>query len=136
MLNKVIVAGRLGADPEMRQTQSGTPVATVNLAVDRDFKDKSGNRETDWVPVVAWDKEAEFLSNFFTKGRVAIVEGRLQVRNWTDKDGGKRTTTEVIAKNIYFGDSKSEGKAPAPTLGKTSGSDFGDISDDDGELPF
>ena len=135
MLNKVIIAGRLGADPEMRQTQTGTPVATVNLAVDRDFKDKSGNRETDWIPVVAWDKKAEFLSNFFTKGRVAIVEGRLQVRSWTDKDGGKRTTTEVIAENIYFGDSKSEGKAIASATAKPVDASA-DYPDDDGDLPF
>ena len=109
MLNHIVIMGRLARDPELRRTQTGTPVASFRLAVDRDFKDKStGERSTDWIDVVAWRQTAEFVSRFFTKGRMAVVEGRLQMRDWTDKDGNKRTSAEVVAENVYFGDSKRD----------------------------
>lgn len=110
MLNKIIIMGRLGKDPELRHTQQGTPVASFSLAVDRDFKDKStGERVTDWIDVVAWRQTGEFVSRYFTKGRMAVVEGRLQMRDWTDREGNKRRSAEVVADNVYFGDSKKDG---------------------------
>lgn len=109
MLNKIILMGRLGKDPELRTTPAGVPVASMTLAVDRDFKDKeTGEKATDWFDVVVWRNTAEFVAKHFTKGRVAIVEGRLQMRDWTDKDGNKRRSAEVVADNVYFGDSKRE----------------------------
>ena len=100
MLNKIFLMGRLARDPELRRTQSGTPVVSFRLAVDRDFKDKAtGERSTDWIDVVAWRQTAEFVSRYFTKGRMAVVEGRLQMRDWTDKEGNKRTSAEVVADN-------------------------------------
>ena len=162
MLNRIVIMGRLGRDPEVRYTQAGRPVASFSLAVDRDFKDKaSGERATDWIPVVAWEARAKFVQQYFHKGQLAVVEGRLQIRDWTDKDGGKRRSAEVIADQVYFGDSKrdSDGggysnagyasgggysggyaapSAPAPSgYGAPSGGDqFAELSDDDGELPF
>jgi len=155
MLNKIFIMGRLTRDPELRRTQTGTPVASFTLAVDRDFKDKStGERSTDFIDVVAWRQTAEFVSRYFTKGRMAVVEGRLQIRDWTDKEGGKRRTAEVIADNIYFGDSKRDGdggsyasgfsQAGHPASAAPSGygaphgeiDQFAELSDDDGELPF
>lgn len=110
MLNHIVIMGRLARDPELRHTQAGIPVATFRLAVDRDFKDKTtGERATDWIDVVAWRGTGEFVCRYFTKGRMAVVDGRLQMREWTDKEGNKRTTAEVIADNVYFGDSKREG---------------------------
>lgn len=130
MLNKIIIMGRLTRDPEMRHTQTGTAVTSFTMAVDRDFKSQSGEKETDFIDVVVWGKTAEFAANYFTKGRMAIVEGRLQVRNWQDKDGNKRKTSEVVADRMYFGDSKQEDKKqPAPA------DDFCEI-EDDGDLPF
>nr|DAL56698.1 MAG TPA_asm: Single strand binding protein [Caudoviricetes sp.] len=130
MLNKIIIMGRLTRDPEMRHTQTGTAVASLTLACDLDFKPQNGEKETDFIDVVVWGKTAGFAANYFTKGRMAIVEGRLQVRNWQDKDGNKRKTTEVVADRMYFGDSKQEGKKqPAPA------DDFSEI-EDDGDLPF
>jgi len=108
MLNKIILMGRLTRDPELRRTNSGTAVASFNIAVDRDFKSQDGEKETDFIDVVVWRSTAEFVSKYFTKGRMAVVEGRLQIRDWTDKDGGKRRTAEVIADNVYFGDTKKE----------------------------
>ncbi len=109
MLNHIVIMGRLARDPELRRTQSGIPVASFRLAVDRDFKDKTtGERATDWIDVVAWRQTGEFVSRYFTKGRMAVVEGRLQMRDWTDKDGNKRTSAEVVADNVYFGDSKRD----------------------------
>ena len=103
MLNKIFLMGRLARDPELRRTQTGTPVASFRLAVDRDFKDRNtGERATDWIDVVAWRQTAEFVSRYFTKGRMAVVEGRLQIRDWTDKDGNKRTTAEVVADQVYL----------------------------------
>lgn len=134
MLNKIIIMGRLTRDPEMRHTQTGTAVASLTLACDRDFKPQNGEKETDFIDVVVWGKTAEFAANYFTKGRMAIVDGRLQVRNWQDKDGNKRKTAEVVADRMYFGDSKQEikpdsKKQPAPA------DDFAEI-EDDGDLPF
>ena len=110
MLNHIVIMGRLARDPELRRTQSGVPVASFRLAVDRDFKDKNtGERGTDWIDVVAWRATGEFVSRYFTKGRMAVVEGRLQMRDWTDKEGNKRTSAEVVADNVYFGDSRRDG---------------------------
>ena len=161
MLNRIILMGRLTRDPELRHTQTGTPVASFSLAVDRDFKDKqTGEKATDFIDIVAWRQTAEFVSRFFTKGRMAVVEGRLQIRDWTDKEGGKRRSAEVVADNVYFGDSKRDAEAggysapanrapggyapppaPAPSTGYAApagpaGNEFGDLADDDGELPF
>lgn len=110
MLNKIMIMGRLTRNPELRHTQTGTPVAKLSLAVERDFKDKqTGTRAADFIEVVAWRGEGEFVSRYFTKGRMAVVEGRLQMRDWTDKDGVKHRIAEVIAENVYFGDSKRDG---------------------------
>ena len=108
MLNKIFIMGRLTRDPELRRTQSGTAVTSFTLAVDRDFKSQSGEKETDFIDVVAWRSTAEFAAKYFTKGRMAIVEGRLQIRPWTDKEGNSRRSAEVVADNIYFGDSKRD----------------------------
>ncbi len=112
MLNRIILMGRLTRDPELRHTQTGTAVASFTLAVDRDFKDRnSGERATDFIDVVAWRQTGEFVSRYFTKGRMAVVEGRLQMRDWTDKDGNKRRSAEVVADNVYFGDSKRDAES-------------------------
>lgn len=104
MLNKIVLMGRLTRDPELRRTQSGTAVTSFTLAVDRDFKNQSGEKETDFIDVVAWRQTAEFVCNYFSKGRMAVAEGRLQFRDWTDKDGNKRRNAEIIVSNVYFGD--------------------------------
>ena len=137
MLNKIFIMGRLTADPELRRTQSGTPVASFSLAVDRDFKDKStGERITDFIDVVAWRQTGEFVSRYFTKGRMAVVEGRLQNRNWTDRDGNKRTTNEIVADQVYFGDSKKdETKATAEEINAMYAG-FEALSGEDSGLPF
>ena len=152
MLNKIILMGRLTRDPELRRTGSGTAVTSFSLAVDRDFKSQSGEKETDFIDVVAWRSTAEFVAKYFTKGRMAVVEGRLQIREWKDKDGNNRRSAEVIAENIYFGDSKRDGAsdfAPAygaPDRGYSSpvggyaapmgGADhFAEIDEEDGDLP-
>ena len=148
MLNKIILMGRLTRDPELRRTGSGTAVTSFSLAVDRDFKSQNGEKETDFIDIVAWRSTAEFVSKYFTKGRMAVVEGRLQIRDWTDRDGGKRRTAEVVADNVYFGDSRRDSadggyapsySAPAPSRSNppVSGhSDFAEIGEEDGELPF
>ncbi len=146
MLNHIVVMGRLTRDPELRHTQSGTPVASFSLAVDRDFSSREGGeRQTDFIDVVAWRNTAEFISKYFTKGRMAIVSGRLQIRDWVDREGGKRRSAEIVADNIYFGDSKkSEGisdhSSPMSSEGGYSApvqsSDFAELDEDDGELPF
>ena len=126
--------GRLTRDPELRHTGSGTSVASFTLAVDRDYKPQHGDKETDFIDIVAWRSTAEFVHKYFTKGRMAVVEGRLQVRDWTDKDGGRRRSAEVVADNIYFGDSKrpvSDSDTPAPS------GEFTELPDEEkGELPF
>ena len=154
MLNRIILMGRLTRDPELRHTQSGTAVASFSLAVDRDFKDKAtGEKATDFIDVVAWRQTGEFVSRYFTKGRLAVVEGRLQIRDWTDRDGTKRRSAEVVADNVYFGDSKRDAEAsgtygggysrpapapaPAPDYGMPAADDqFSELADYDGELPF
>lgn len=141
MLNRIILMGRLTRDPELRHTQSGTAVASFSLAVDRDFKDKqTGEKTADFIDVVAWRSTAEFVSRYFTKGRMAVVEGRLQMRDWTDKEGNKRRSHEVIADSVYFGDSKRDGDT-SNTSGAYSAKPaehdgFAELSDDDGKLPF
>ena len=157
MLNHIVLMGRLTADPELRRTGSGVAVASFTLAVDRDFANKeSGQKETDFIDIVAWRGTAEFVSKYFAKGRMAVVSGRLQIRRWQDKDGNNRRSAEVVADNVYFGDSKrdSDGgfnqsyggnssygggqnggyraqqSAPAPA------NDFAMLEDDDSELPF
>lgn len=143
MLNKIILMGRLGRDPEKRYTQNGTPVASFSLAVDRDFKDKAtGEKVTDWINVTAWRQTAEFVCRYFTKGRLAVVEGRLQMRDYTDRQGNKRRAAEVVADNVYFADSKSssapppsEGNADEAVLPQDPGADFREL-EDEGELPF
>lgn len=138
MLNRIILQGRMCSDPELRHTGTGTAVASFTLAVDRDFKDQSGNRETDFIDVTAWRNTAEFVSRYFTKGRMAVVSGRLQIRGWTDKDGNKRRNAEVVADNIYFGDSQktAQSGAEAPTDGYTPG-EFAELPEvDESGLPF
>lgn len=137
MLNKIVIMGRLTRDPELRRTQSGTAVTSFTIAVDRDFKGQNGEKDTDFVDIVSWRNTAEFVSKYFTKGRMAIVEGRLQIRDWADKDGGKRRSAEVVADNVYFGDSKRDDALQPNSAGvqATSG-DFAEISEDDGALPF
>ena len=159
MLNHIVLMGRLTRDPELRRTASGVAVASFTLAVDRDFGGKEGEKETDFIDCVAWRQTGEFVSKHFSKGRMAVVSGRLQIRGWTDKDGNKRRTAEVVADNVYFGDSKKEassdhsasngggygggfggytvpnenaygGGYPAP------GSDFAMLDDEDAQLPF
>ena len=157
MLNHIVIMGRLVRDPELRRTGTGTAVASFSLAVDRDFgKNENGEKETDFIDCVAWRQTGEFVSKYFTKGRMAVVSGRLQIRSYTDKDGNKRRTAEVVADNVYFGDSKRDGdgagRSSAPAAGGYSapaggfggysapasapGSDFAMLSDDDAQLPF
>ena len=155
MLNHIVIMGRLTRDPELRRTGTGVAVASFTVAVDRDFgKNENGEKETDFIDCVAWRQTGEFVSKYFTKGRMAVVSGRLQIRSWTDKDGNKRRTAEVVADNVYFGDSKREGEAtgsygsyaaPAPAAPGGFGgysapsapaSDFAMLSDDDAQLPF
>ena len=121
MLNKIFIMGRLTRDPELRRTQNGTAVAGFALAVDRDYKNADGTKDTDFIEVVAWRSSAEFVSKYFAKGRMAIVEGRLQIRDWQDKDGNKRRSAEVVADNVYFGDSKKEGDSSGGSYGGSSG---------------
>ena len=124
MLNHIVIMGRLTRDPELRRTGSGVAVASFSLAVDRDFgKNENGERETDFIDCVAWRQTGEFVSKYFTKGRMAVVSGRLQIRGWTDKDGNKRRSAEVVADNVYFGDSRRDGEgAPASFGGNSYGS--------------
>jgi len=166
MLNHITIMGRLTRDPELRRTGSGIAVASFTLAVDRDFAPRDGGeRETDFIDCVAWRQTGEFVSKYFTKGRMAVVSGRLQIRGWTDKDGNKRRSAEVVADNVYFGDSRRDGDnsgssyggntyggnsyggnnyaAPAaPSYGGYSApasapaSDFAMLEDDDAQLPF
>ena len=151
MLNHIVLMGRLTRDPELRRTGSGIAVASFTLAVDRDFASQGGEKETDFVDIVAWRSTAEFVSKYFTKGRMAVVSGRLQIRNWQDKEGNKRRSAEVVADQVYFGDSKRDsagdmggysapaytapaGGYSAPVGGGSSG--FAEIDEEDGDLPF
>ena len=163
MLNHITVMGRLTRDPELRRTGSGIAVASFTVAVDRDFAPKDGSeRETDFIDCVAWRQTGEFVSKYFTKGRMAVVSGRLQIRNWTDKEGNKRRSAEIVADNVYFGDSKRDDQGGSAYGGNTYGgnsygnsysapasnnyggysapsapaSDFAMLEDDDAQLPF
>jgi single-strand DNA-binding protein len=136
MLNRIIVMGRMTRDPELRRTNSGTAVASFTVAVDRDFKSQSGEKETDFIDVVAWRNTAEFASKYFSKGRMAVVEGRLQIRDWTDKDGNKRRSAEIVADSVYFGDSKRDGGDTVQSEPQSEPqSGFSEV-EDDGDLPF
>jgi len=158
MLNHITIMGRLTRDPELRRTGSGIAVASFTVAVDRDFGGRDGGeKETDFIDCVAWRSTGEFVSKYFTKGSMIVVSGRLQIRSWTDKEGNKRRTAEVVAENCYFGESKRSGdsggsyggntyggssySAPAPSYGGYSApaapaSDFAMLEDDDAQLPF
>lgn len=143
MLNKIILMGRLTRDPELRRTGSGTAVASFTLAVDRDVKTKDGEKATDFIDIVAWRNTAEFVCKYFSKGRMAVVEGRLQIRDWKDKEGNNRRSAEVVADNVYFGDSAkkdgagSGGDSAASYQSPTQQSGgFQEIEGEDGELPF
>ncbi len=155
MLNHITIMGRLVRDPELRRTGTGIAVASFRVAVDRDFQSKDGGeRKADFIDCVAWRQTGEFISKYFTKGRMIVVDGRLEMRDWTDKDGNKRTSAEIVVANAYFGDSKRDGEgngasayggssysAPAPSFGGYSApaapaSDFAMLDDDDAQLPF
>ena len=160
MLNHITIMGRLTRDPELRRTGSGIAVASFTVAVDRDFGGRDGGeKETDFIDCVAWRQTGEFVSKYFTKGSMIVVSGRLQIRSWTDKEGGKRRTAEVVADNVYFGESRrsnegnssyggnayggnSYGAPAAPAYGggysapAAPASDFAMLSDDDAQLPF
>jgi single-strand DNA-binding protein len=133
MLNNVIIMGRLTRDPELRRTQGGTTVTSFTMAVDRDFKSQSGEKETDFIDVVAWRNTGEFAAKYLAKGRMAAVEGRIQVRDWQDKDGNRRKSVEVVADNVYFADSKRDSK---PQESRTVDDQEFDEIEDDGDLPF
>lgn len=156
MLNKIVIMGRLTHAPEMRQTGSGTPVTSFSLAVERDYSGRDGGeKQTDFIDVVAWRHTAEFVDKYFAKGDMAAVSGRLQIRDWTDREGGKRRSAEVVADNVYFGESKRRdgGDTSRPAAPSASapahrgsyggydnvpqgGSAFSELDDDDGDLPF
>ena len=159
MLNRIVLMGRLTRDPELRRTQSGTAVVSFSIACDRDYAAQGAERETDFIDIVAWRGTAEFVEKYFSKGRMIVVGGRLQIRNWQDKEGNKRRSAEVVADNVYFGDSKrdnadggsfnqSQGYAQsfnqvpqqpayqAPQNVSAAPSDFSMLSDDDPDLPF
>ena len=146
MLNHIVLMGRLTRDPELRRTGSGVAVASFTLAVDRDYAAQGAEKETDFVDIVAWRNTAEFVSKYFTKGRMAVVTGRLQIRNWQDKEGNKRRSAEVVADNVYFGDSKRDSQSggdyappaygsPAESYTAPASGGFAEI-EEDGELPF
>lgn len=135
MLNRIILIGRLTRDPELRRTQNGTAVTSFSIAVDRDFKNKdTGEKSTDFIDIVAWRQTAEFVCDYFSKGRMAVVEGRLQIRDWTDKDGNKRRSAEVLADNIYFGDSKRDANSDSGDY--STPQSYNEVDEDEGELPF
>lgn len=142
MLNRITVMGRLTRDPELRKTNSGLSCANFSLAVERDIADsQTGNRETDFIDCVAWRATADFVSKYFQKGSMAVVSGRLQIRAWQDKNGNNRRTAEIVTDNIYFGASKKEDAAPAPSYAAAPrpvepGAEFDMLEDEDAQLPF
>lgn len=137
MLNRVCIMGRITRDLELRRTQDGTAVTRFTVAVDDDFKSKAtGEKKTYFLDVVAWRQSAEFVCQYFGKGRMVVVEGKLTVRDWKDKDGNNRRNTEIIANNIYFGDSKRADTAAPQYATESAAGDFAVISEDDGDLPF
>lgn len=136
MLNRCIIMGRMTRDPELRSTGSGKSVTSFTIACERDLKDKEGSRTTDFIDCVAWGSTAENTVKYFSKGRMAIVEGRLQVRDWKDKDGNKRKSVEIIAERVHFGDSKPKDEYAAPSY-TAQGNGFQEIEDEEpGNLPF
>ena len=146
MLNHIVLMGRLTRDPELRRTGSGVAVASFTLAVARDYAAQGAEKETAFVDIVAWRNTAEFVSKYFAKGRMAVVTGRLQIRNWQDKEGNKRRSAEVVADNVYFGDSKRDSQSggdyapraygsPAASYTAPASGGFAEI-EEDGELPF
>ena len=146
MLNHITIMGRLVRDPELRRTASGISCVSFTLAVDRDYSGKDGNeKETDFIDCVAWRSTADFVSKYFSKGRMAVASGKLQIRTWTDKDGNKRRTAEVVAENVYFGDSKNSNTGSTEqtyeqmkngTYSPAPASDFEMLDDEDDALPF
>lgn len=134
MLNRTALMGRFTHDPEMKRTPTGVPVASFSLAVERDFKDANGEKQTDFIDCVAWRNTAEFICKYFTKGRMAVIDGRLQVRTWKDKDGKNRRTTEVVVENAYFADSKM-GAANTSAQVQPQFTEIGEEFDDD-NLPY
>lgn len=151
MLNRAILMGRLVADPELRQTPNGVSVITFRIAVDRNYSGRGGDRQTDFIDIVAWRQTAEFVSKYFTKGRMIIVEGSIQTRSYEDKQGNKRTAVEVVADNVQFGESKNASGGgqsfappmptqapPEPAVSYASGDvgDFSEMSGDSDDLPF
>ena len=131
-LNRICIMGRMTSDPELKTTQTGTPVVSFTLAVDRNFKDKqTGEKGVDFIPCTAWRSTAEFVSRYFNKGRMAVVEGSLQMRKWTDKEGNNRTAPDVVADNVYFGDTKTDG------ISASKEPVFTELTEDDPDgLPF
>lgn len=145
MLNQITIMGRMTRDPELRRTGSGIAVTSFTLAVERDFSPKDGGeRETDFIDVVCWRSTAEFVQKYFGKGSMAIASGRLQIRSYTDKDGNKRRNAEVLAENVYFGESKKSDSytgsnstnASANSSSSVPAQDFAMLEDDDAQLPF
>ena len=135
MLNHITIMGRLVRDPELRRIGSGVAVASFRVAVDRDFAPKDGGeRKADFIDCVAWRKTAELVSGYFTKGRMAVVSGRMQIRGWTDKDGNRRKSAEILVDNIYFGDSKPQAEGAATEA--TGAEPYSEIAEDDDPLPF
>lgn len=142
MLNHITIMGRLVRDPELRQTNSGISVLSFTLAVDRDYSPKDGEKETDFIDCTAWRNTADFISKYFSKGRMAVVSGRLQIRQWKDKEGNNRRSAEVVADSCYFGDSKKDGNTSAtaapdyvPPVAPDA-NDYALLDGDDAQLPF
>ena len=136
MLNHIVLMGRLTRDPELRRTGSGIAVASFTLAVDRDFKSQNGEKECDFIDIVAWRSTGEFVSKYFNKGSMAVVSGRLQIRAWTDKEGNKRRSAEVVADNVYFGSSKRDTASGGYDAPNGDAADFTPLEDDDSDFPF
>lgn len=137
MLNRICIMGRITRDLELRRTQDGTAVTSFTVAVDDDFKSKAtGEKKTYFLDVVAWRQSAEFVCQYLGKGRMVVVEGKLTVRDWTDKDGNKRRNAEIIADNIYFGDSRAGNISPAKDAADGAAGGFAEVSEDDVDLPF
>lgn len=141
MLNHIVIMGRLTKDPELRYTQSQTPVASFRVACERDYANDRGERAVDFVDCVAWRSSGEFVSKYFQKGSMIIVSGRLQMREWTDRDGVKRISAEIVAESIHFGESKRRDDTPSPSASASNYAapgpgQFKELDDDDGNLPF
>lgn len=138
MLNHIVIMGRLTAEPELRRTGNGNAVTSFTIACDRDLKNAAGNRDTDFIEVVAWRQLGEFIARNFHKGSMIIVSGRLQIRGWTDKDGNKRRSAEILAENAYFGDSKKpdNGNSGYVAPAQPSYDEYARLDGEDAQLPF